>query len=137
MSTHMLHQYITIIITHPLKMSKDNAIKLTFDTYISIVLVICFTANMSVIRASSKVSIEIYPFYIKVIRETIDHLRYVNVPRKFVEWGCEHKTDIENASTPSELISPHFDYWRILKSQFNGQTYIGFAKFTEEGYRLG
>ena len=91
-------------------------------------------------RLSLKVAVEFLDGGLKIIRENVKGRRYVIVPTDVVDWSILSKDRVQSImlsaeNTKEELDSPDPD-WKLCKSLFRGQMYIGYAKY-DEGERIG
>ena len=89
---------------------------------------------------SEKVRVQIYPLHITVHRNTIRGERHVNVPKRVVLYAL-HIQDMINqrevhASNTSVLIDTCEEEWKVQKSFFYEEVYVGFHKY-HRGERVG
>ena len=101
---------------------------------------IIISVIMASITISDKTTITIYPNYVTIHRDTIKGERRVNVPRGVVESTLKTKDLIVRTPIEPEqgcvVFETNLDFWKILKSEFRGVTYIAFARF-EDNTRVG
>ena len=95
---------------------------------------------MSAIQVlSPKASIELSGDGVEIRKRTFKGPRRVLVPTAVVEWSQTNKTAIvrAKATTLQTLCYETPDAeWRMVKSIFKGQVYIGYSRY-EEGERIG